>query len=120
MQEVEKNGIMIYNKNMPKLYEYLGLIVLFYSNEHAPIHVHGKYQGKESKAEFHIVNGIVVEVVFMPVRGRTPLEGKELQKFKLVVEHFKQDIVKKWVDFFVLNKEVKCEYINTKLNQETK
>ena len=35
---------------MPKLYEYLGIIVLFYSNEHLPIHVHGKYQGKEMRA----------------------------------------------------------------------
>lgn len=29
---------------MPKLFEYFGLIILFYSNEHDPIHVHGKYQ----------------------------------------------------------------------------
>ena len=27
---------------MPKLYEYFGLIVMFYANEHEPIHVHGK------------------------------------------------------------------------------
>jgi len=27
---------------MPKLYEYFGLVVLFYSNEHDPVHVHGK------------------------------------------------------------------------------
>ncbi|MFZ4455430.1 MAG: DUF4160 domain-containing protein [Bacteroidales bacterium] len=32
---------------MPKLYEYFGLIVLFYSHEHEPIHVHCKYQGRE-------------------------------------------------------------------------
>jgi hypothetical protein len=35
---------------MPKLYEYLGLIILFYLNEHEPIHVQCKFQGKESKA----------------------------------------------------------------------
>ncbi len=42
---------------MPKLYEYFGLIILFYSNEHEPIHVHGKYQGQESKAEIIFENG---------------------------------------------------------------
>ena len=47
---------------MPKLYEYFGLIVLFYSNEHEPIHVHGKYQEKESKAEIIFENGKFVEV----------------------------------------------------------
>lgn len=36
---------------MPKLYEYFGLIVLFYANEHEPVHVHGKSQGRESRAE---------------------------------------------------------------------
>ncbi len=35
---------------MPKLYEYLGIVIFFYSNEHEPVHVHGRYQGKESKA----------------------------------------------------------------------
>ncbi|WP_219624880.1 DUF4160 domain-containing protein, partial [Vibrio parahaemolyticus] len=31
---------------MPKIYEYLGIILFFYSNEHEPIHIHGKFQGK--------------------------------------------------------------------------
>ncbi|EIY8044138.1 DUF4160 domain-containing protein [Vibrio vulnificus] len=42
---------------MPKIYEYLGIILFFYSNEHEPIHIHGKFQGKESKAEIHLKNG---------------------------------------------------------------
>jgi hypothetical protein len=44
---------------MPGIFEYLGILIFFYSNEHEPIHVHGKCGGFESKAEFHIVNGIV-------------------------------------------------------------
>ncbi|MCX6249230.1 MAG: DUF4160 domain-containing protein [Bacteroidetes bacterium] len=42
---------------MPKIFEYLGILIFFYSNEHEPIHVHGKYNGFESKAEFYIVDG---------------------------------------------------------------
>ena len=34
---------------MPKLYEYFGLIFLFYSQEHDPIHVHGKYQERRKQ-----------------------------------------------------------------------
>ncbi len=30
-------------ENMPKIFEYLGIIIMFYSNEHEPIHVHGKF-----------------------------------------------------------------------------
>ena len=40
---------------MPKIFEYLGITIMFYSNEHEPIHVHGKYQAFESKADFIIV-----------------------------------------------------------------
>ena len=45
---------------MPKLYEYFGLIFLFYSNEHDPIHIHGKYQDKESKIDYFVYN---IEIV---------------------------------------------------------
>ena len=35
---------------MPKLYEYFGLIILFYANEHEPVHVHGnKLKGPGSQ-----------------------------------------------------------------------
>ncbi len=47
---------------MPKLFEYLGIVIMFYSNEHEPIHVHGKHGGSESKAELIIEDGTVVEV----------------------------------------------------------
>ena len=70
---------------MPKLFEYLGIVVLFYSNEHLPIHVHGKYQGRESKAELILEDGRVVDVVIGTVRGRRPLEGDQLQDFEVLV-----------------------------------
>jgi hypothetical protein len=41
---------------MPKLYEYLGILIYFYSNEHEPIHVHGKHAGRESRAEIILAN----------------------------------------------------------------
>ena len=37
---------------MPKIFEYLGIVIFFYSNEHEPIHVHASYDGLECKAEF--------------------------------------------------------------------
>ena len=92
--------------------------MLFYSNDHRPIHVHGKYQEKESKAELVINDGVVAEILILPVKGKAPLEGKELKKFKRVVENYKEDIVKKWIDFFVLNKEIKPETIVKKIDQE--
>jgi len=45
---------------MPKIFEYLGIVIMFYSNEHEPIHVHGKFQALESKAEFIIEDGKII------------------------------------------------------------
>jgi len=75
---------------MPKLYEYFGLIILFYSNEHAPIHVHGKYQGRESKAEIIFENGEFKEVRVSAVKGKEPLDSKNEKRLRKLVEHFKK------------------------------
>lgn len=100
---------------MPKLYEYFGLIVLFYSNEHYPIHVHGKYQGMESKAELIFEDGRFVEVSISNVKGKKPLDPKSVNKLRRLVELYKEDIITKWMDFFVYNKPIKSEKITDKI-----
>jgi hypothetical protein len=100
---------------MPKLYEYFGLIIMFYSNEHEPVHVHGKCQGRESKAEIIVLNGTVTEIRYSDVTGRMPLEFREMQHFKEVVSARADDIVQKWIDFFVLHKSVRPERITGRL-----
>lgn len=100
---------------MPKLYEYFGLIILFYSSEHEPIHVHCKYQDKESKAEIIFENGKFVEVRISEVKGKEPLDSKNRKKFEKFVEFYRDDIVRKWVDFFVYNKVVVAEKITKKI-----
>jgi hypothetical protein len=100
---------------MPKLYEYFGLIVMFYANEHEPVHVHGKCQGRESKAEIIVLDGIVTEIRYSEVAGRAPLEFREMQYFHEVVSARADDIIQKWIDFFVLHKSIKPERITGRL-----
>lgn len=100
---------------MPKLYEYLGIIIMFYSNEHEPIHVHGKYQDFESKAELIIIDGKVTAINILAVKGKECLQAKELKEFKRFVKLFKDDIVQKWVDYFVYHKNIQCIKIEGKV-----
>ena len=100
---------------MPKIYTYLGLVIMFYSNEHEPVHVHGKFQGNESKAEILIEDGKVKDIFIKPVKGRKPLQGKVLKDFRLFVELYSDKIIKKWIDYFVLHKQVICENIDRKI-----
>ncbi|MDO8930629.1 MAG: DUF4160 domain-containing protein, partial [Bacteroidota bacterium] len=45
---------------MPKIFEYLGYIFLFYSNDHKPLHVHARYAEFESVIELEILDGKLV------------------------------------------------------------
>lgn len=64
----------------------------------------GLYQGRECRADFTIMDGKVVEVEFLSVKGRRPLEGTQLNDFKLLANNYADDIVRKWVDYFVMHK----------------
>jgi hypothetical protein len=100
---------------MPKLYEYLGLTVFFYANEHEPIHVHGRYQGKESKAEIILEEGVIREIIFGEVAGKRPLEGPKLRDFQALVAARGPQIVEKWVDCFIHNRRIRAEVISREL-----
>ncbi len=88
---------------------------MFYSNEHEPIHVHGKYQSFESKVEFIIIDGKIVNINIKEVKGKRALPHKELKEFKNFVDKFKDDIVQKWIDYFVYHKSINCIKIEGKV-----
>jgi hypothetical protein len=100
---------------MPKLYIYFGLVVYFYTNEHEPVHVHGEYQGREAKAEIILRNGRITNIVFSNVAGKPPLEGPKLRAFKRLVRLKADEIVGRWIDYFVRHIHHKPEVITRQL-----
>jgi hypothetical protein len=72
---------------MPKLYEYLGSLICFCSNEHEPIHVHGK----------------------------RPLEGQKLKDCETLVKAKAEEIVERWIGFFVHHVRSKPEIITRRI-----
>ena len=100
---------------MPKLYEYFGVVIFFYSNEHEPIHVHGRYQGKESKAEIIIEEGEITDIKIKNVPGKRPLESSQLADFKIFVEHYAKEIIQRWIDYFVYNRKIVSEQITKRI-----
>ena len=100
---------------MPKLFEYLGIIIYFYSNEHKPIHVHAEKDGKECKAKFTIINGEISEIKICNVIGKKPLKNIDLKNFKIFLENYSNIIIEKWIDYFIYNKEIKCKKITKRL-----
>jgi hypothetical protein len=52
-----------------------------------------------------------LEVILKDVAGKEPLDTQNLKKFKRLVEYCRDDIIRKWVDFFIFNKEIVSERI---------
>ena len=96
---------------MPKLYEYFGMVIFFYSNEHEPVHVHCRWENYESKVEFQIENGVVTSVTLCRVSGKKPLPLRQAKMFKHLATQLCDEIVANWVNFFVLNKKIVCKKI---------
>ncbi|MFM8441803.1 MAG: DUF4160 domain-containing protein [Methylococcus sp.] len=88
---------------------------MFYANEHEPVHVHGKSQGREARAEIIMIDGVVSDIRFSGVAGRPPLEAAELRYFEELVRARADEIVTKWIDFFVLHKSITPERITRRL-----
>jgi len=81
-------------------------VIFFYSNEHEPIHVHARKGEFESRATIVLVEGVINKVVISNVKGRQPLKGKDLKNFREFMTHYSEEIVEKWVDYFVYHKKV--------------
>ena len=100
---------------MPKLYEYFGLVVFFYTNEHEPIHVHGEFQGGHARAEIVLIDGKILRVVFSNIKGKRPLPAAKMKDFRVLVKAKAEDIVRRWIECFVFKKHNEPEIISRKL-----
>ena len=100
---------------MPQIYRYLGIIISFYSKEHLPIHVHGRFGEYESKAEIIMKEGVIVEIRIANIKGKRPLPKTQMKNFIIFVEQYSDQIVEKWTDYFIRNKEIHIEKINKKV-----
>ena len=101
---------------MPKIFEYLGIVIRFYSNEHNPIHVHAQYgSNAELKIEFILEDHRIVEVRYLRVKGRDdfpPAMRRELETF---LDEFKYLIVEEWINFFVYHTKPNLRKITKRL-----
>jgi len=88
---------------------------IFYSNEHEPVHVHGRYGAFESKAEIVFINGIVATIKIQNVEGKKPLPASQKKDFKQLVTTLSDEIIQSWINYFVYNKKIVTKKIAGKL-----
>jgi hypothetical protein len=100
---------------MPKLFEYLGLILRFFSDEHEPIHIHAFYKEYQIKVEFNIKDGIISSIKYKKIQGYEVIPEEKMKDLETLIEVYKYDIIQLWIKFFVLHEKVPCKKISVKL-----
>lgn len=100
---------------MPKIFEYFGFIFFFYSNEHEPIHVHVLKGELAMVFELILMNGELIEIRRRNATGHPSLTEKDIRTVEDFIHAYYKRIVKKWMDFFVLKKRIRCTEIKEKL-----
>ena len=90
---------------MPKLFEYLGIAIWFYSDEHNPIHVHARYGRNEVKVNLYEKDGAVYDVDYIEVSGKfSPAKMSDLRVF---INENKSAILFAWQQCFTQNVKIK-------------
>jgi hypothetical protein len=100
---------------MPKIFEYFGFVFFFYSNEHEPIHVHVIRGERQSIFELILEDGVVVSLLKRAAKGCQPLLGKEAATAETFIKVYSQQIIQKWVDYFIMKKKIDCTEIKIRL-----
>lgn len=100
---------------MPDIYKYFGFVFFFHSNEHDPIHVHVQHDHHESIFDIILENGDVKEITVRNKKGFPPLNSKDLKEAEKFVRAYANNIVDKWVNFFIRKKRVVCTNVKTRL-----
>lgn len=108
---------VVRSSDVPKIYEYIGYIFLFYSNEHEPKHCHVQKSGKEMKVEISYAAGGELKIRFKEVSGRNCFSASEKNMIRHFVNRKHASIVKKWRAFFDQGKKPKFEKINRRLSR---
>lgn len=100
---------------MPKIFEYFGFIFYFYSNEHEPIHVHVMHSETESIFELIMMDGQLERLNVRNKKGVIPLSNKDMRTAEDFIRKYYQNIIDKWVKFFVLKRSIRSTVIKKKL-----
>lgn len=71
---------------MPKIYEYFGIILKFWSDDHKPIHVHAiSSDGRECKVLFYVKQSKITKIVYKDVKGKKSLTLPQKRKVKALI-----------------------------------
>ena len=101
---------------MPTIFEYFGIRLVFFSNEHFPIHVHAFYNNVFAmRIEFKIENSVITDIIYSTQKGYQTFPPKQKKDLQKLISNYQYEIVNDWINFVVLNKRVDRKIISQRI-----
>ncbi len=100
---------------MPKIYEYIGYIFFFYSNDHPPVHFHVMKGERLMKVELTYVDETLF-VKFFKIKKTPSFSLSQQKEIEIFVRKYHVYIVNKWNDFFEKGKKPNFKIIKDKIS----
>jgi hypothetical protein len=98
---------------MPVIYNYLGIKISFFSNEHEPIHIHADYNGASIKVSLFIEKGVVGRTTYKAITGK--FNKAKLADLKHFVSVNKNALLFAWKQKFENDVKIKPIIITKKI-----
>ena len=99
---------------MPVIYEYLGIIIGFYTNDHEPIHIHATYGKAVVKVVLHTKDGKVYRTTYQKV-SKEPFPPAKMTQLKDFVAKHKEAMLFAWQQVFEFGNPIKRVVITKKI-----
>lgn len=99
---------------MPVIYEYLGIIIGFYSNDHEPIHIHATYGKAVVKVILYTKDGKVYRTAYQK-DSKESFPPAKMAQLKIFVSKYKEAMLFAWEQVFSYGNTIKKVVITKKI-----
>ena len=100
----------------PKLFVYNGIELLFFSNDHLPVHVHAIYEKTYGmKVEFTKKNNKIIKIEYKKLKGFKEFKPAQMKDLKKLINKHAEQITADWIDYFAQGSKIKTRIITKKI-----
>ncbi len=100
---------------MITLFNYYNLKIHFVKKDTQPIHIYANRKEQSSWADVQFNKGRFDKVVVHEREGFPPLDETDINRMKLLIINNLDEIIKRWIDFYIFNREIEEEIITQRI-----
>jgi hypothetical protein len=100
---------------MITLFNYYDLKIHFLIEDDTPLHVYANREDKSCMGVIKFKDGLFESIEIEECAGQEKLEELDVNRMKLLIVNNLDEVIKRWIDFYVFNRPIKPEMITERI-----